>query len=135
MSTRRHASSRETAVKIEMTPMIDVVFLLLIFLLLASKPIETLSRFATKRAAGVTTPTPAPIPLLNITVCEGNRFELNGVPLSLPEMSNKIARIAHCSTSASVLIQSSERADHGGLVQAMDVCFANNLTDVLVGSF
>jgi biopolymer transport protein ExbD len=135
MKQRRRAADRVTEVKIEMTPMIDVVFLLLIFLLLATKPMDQLSRFATRRPAGVTVQPPPTMPLLTIMVHEGNRFTLNGIPVTPVEMDRRLARIADYSTAPAVLIKSSDHAAHGGLVQAMDICYARNFTNVLLGSF
>lgn len=131
----RRAAGRVTEVKIEMTPMIDVVFLLLIFLLLATKPMESLSRFATRRPAGVTVQPPPTLPLLTIMVHDANRFTLNGIPVTPGELNRRLARIADYSTTPAVLIRSSDRAAHGGLVQAMDICYARNFTNVLLGSF
>lgn len=131
----RHMRSQSVDARIEMTPMIDVVFLLLVFFLVAARPLDVISGFDTTRPTHRTVIPDVPLPLLTIAVCEDNRFTLNGTPMTLPEMDAKLGRIARYSTSPTVLLKSATHASHGGLVRAMDICHAHSFTNLLLGTF
>ncbi|MBM3748801.1 MAG: biopolymer transporter ExbD [Acidobacteria bacterium] len=123
------------AAKLEMTPMIDVVFQLLIFFIVTLKQEDILSHLDVSRPA----PDPNAVPekqvedLLNITVYEDG-YVLNGRPVALPELDRHLTRLASFSKSISVIIRCTADSPHSLLVQLLDICAKAGLQNLAVFS-
>jgi biopolymer transport protein ExbD len=108
--------------KLEMTPMIDVVFQLLIFFIVTLKQEDILSRLMAARPA----PDPNAVPenqpdLINIVIHKGG-FVFKGRPVDLPGLDRQIERYSKLSKSANVLVRCTLDSPHAYLVQALDIC-------------
>lgn len=108
--------------KVEMTPMIDVVFQLLIFFVVTLKQEDILSRLMASR--------PAPDPnakkesqpdLINIEINKYG-FVIKGNKVSVEGLDRQMSRYAKMSTSANVLLRCTADSKHMHLVQALDIC-------------
>jgi len=124
-----------------MTPMIDVVFQLLIFFLVTLKQEDILSHLDISR--------PAPDPdakqeeqvqdLLNITVYNhrrmgGHGFLLKGRKISLKELDKQLTRLASYSKNISVIIRCTADSPHANLIKILDVCAKAGLKNLSVFS-
>lgn len=120
--------------KAEMTPMIDVVFQLLIFFVVTLKQEDILSRLMASR--------PAPDPnakkeeqpeLINIEI---NRwgFIVKGRKLSLGELDRQIKSYAAMSKTANVLLRCTSDSPHEYLVEALDLCAKHGMTNLSIFS-
>jgi len=132
---RSRSRSRGEAAKLEMTPMIDVVFLLLIFFIVTLKHEDILSHLDIYR--------PAPDPnakqeeqirdLLTITIYPGT-FVLKDRPASLATIERHLTRLASYSTDISVIIKCSSDSSHEQLVEILNICSRAGLKNLSVFS-
>lgn len=129
---RRH--NKGESPKLDMTPMIDVVFQLLIFFVVTLKQEDILSKLSAAR------PAPSDVkdksqdePLINIIVAPQG-FVLNGRPLRLRELDDSIQRLSGYSKTASVIIKCTMDSPHAFLVQALDVCNKHGMTNLSIFS-
>ncbi len=108
--------------KLEMTPMIDVVFQLLIFFIVTLKQDDIMSRLMASRPA----PDPNAIPdkqpdLINIVVHRGG-FIFRGKPMTLEGLDRQVERCAELSKKANVIVRCTADSPHRFLVQTLDIC-------------
>ena len=126
---------------LEMTPMIDVVFQLLIFFIVTLKQEDILARLEVSRPA----PDPdakkeeQPEDLLNIQVYNpkrlgGEGYVLKGKRVTLKELDRQLTRLAGFSRSISVVIKCTGDSRHGELVLLLDICSKLGLQNLSVFS-
>lgn len=135
MRKRTKERRQGEAAKLEMTPMIDVVFQLLIFFIVTLKQEDILSHLDVSR--------PAPDPnakqeeqvtdLLTILVYNEG-FVLKGRPMSLRQLDRRLTRIATYSKTMSVIIKCTSDSPHAYLVQLLDLCAKAGLNNLSVFS-
>jgi biopolymer transport protein ExbD len=122
------------AAKLEMTPMIDVVFQLLIFFIVTLKVEDILAELEVTR--------PAPDPdakeeqvedLLTIQVYEDG-YVLRGRRVSLQTLENRLMRIASYSKNITVIIKCTGNSPHRYLVELLDICSKAGLKNLSVFS-
>jgi len=117
--------------KLDMTPMIDVVFQLLIFFVVTLKQEDILSKLDVARPAGE--PTKGPQMETTTIIVEANGFALNGKYMPrLSDLDRELQRIAKLSTTAMVLVKCTMNSQHGLLVQALDLCNKHGLTNISI---
>lgn len=120
---------------LEMTPMIDVVFQLLIFFIVTLKQEDILSHLDINRPA----PDPnakkeeQPEDLLNILVYKDG-FVLQGKPVSYKTIDKQLTRLAGFSKNISVIIRCTGDSRHQHLMELLDICAKNNLKNLNVFS-
>ena len=110
--------------KAEMTPMIDVVFQLIIFFIVTINQEDIFSKLNANRPA----PNAAPSAQTEendtqIKIDVGPRgVVFNGRGMSLKELDSNIKKLAASSTKSTVLVRCSLDSYHGTLVQVLDIC-------------
>ena len=132
---RKRSRSRGEAAKLEMTPMIDVVFQLLIFFIVTLKPEDILSHLDVSR--------PAPDPnakqeeqvkdLLTITVAPDGFF-FRGRRVGPKTLERHLGRLASYSQNVSVIIQCMGDSSHSKLVELLNICSKVGLKNLSVFS-
>lgn len=118
---------RYAAPALQMAPMIDVVFLLLVFFLIVTRPVDILSHLDVSRPrieGG-----DRPLSTLRIEVLPAGHV-LNGKPVSLGEMDRVLERLSGYSKHITVVITCAPDSPHDGLVQALNLCSKNGLKDL-----
>lgn len=121
-------------VKLEMTPMIDVVFQLLIFFIVTLKQEDILSQLEVMRPAPDPTAT-AETQVEPIKILIGRTgFVYRGRPVSEHELNTSISRVARYNADATVMIQCTMDSNHRWLVKALDICARNKMTRLAVFS-
>lgn len=119
----------------EMTPMIDVVFQLMIFFIVTIKQEDIFSKLNANR--------PAPNKNLSDTVENDTQITIqvgprglvfNGRGVTIGELRRNIARLAKTSTKATVLVQCALDSPHMYLVQALDACAENDMHNISIFS-
>lgn len=121
--------------KLDMTPMIDVVFQLLIFFVVTLKQEDILSKLSAAR------PAPSqddrikenPPELINVIVAPQG-FVFNGRLMLLSELDRSIERLSGYSKSAMVVIKCTSDSPHGFLVQVLDLCNKYGMTNLSIFS-
>jgi biopolymer transport protein ExbD len=122
-------------VQLEMTPMIDVVFQLMIFFIVTLKQEDILAHLDITRPA----PDSAPPPqvqvqdLLTIQVYREG-YVLQGRRVALEELERQLKKLASYSTSVSVIIKCTADSPHAYLMRVLDVCAAAGLRNLNVFS-
>jgi biopolymer transport protein ExbD len=134
MAYKRKKNKGESP-KLDMTPMIDVVFQLLIFFVVTLKQEDILSKLSAAR--------PAANPdekvkeqqqdLINVIVAPQG-FVFNGRPMRLPELDRSIERLSGYSKTAMVIIKCTADSTHAMLIQALDVCNKHGMTNLSIFS-
>ena len=118
-----------------MTPMIDVVFLLLIYFIATIKPIDVFAHLDVSR------PSPeqqreqmeTPPNLLRINIFPDG-FTINDRPVRLSDMERVLMRLAELDARQTVLVMSSSYATHERLIQVLDLCSKAGLRNISVVS-
>ncbi len=108
--------------KLDMTPMIDVVFQLLIFFVVTLKQEDILSKLSAARPAPDPTATKENQiePITVIVAPQG--FIFNGRPMRQNELDRQIERLSGFSKTAMVVIKCTADSPHAFLVQVLDIC-------------
>ncbi len=111
------------AAELEMTPMIDVVFQLLIFFLVTLKQEDILSHLDVSR--------PAPDPkakqeetikdLLTVTIHRYG-YMLKGKNRTIEQLERDLTRLASFSKSVSVIIRCTSDSQHERLINVLNIC-------------
>ena len=120
--------------KAEMTPMIDVVFQLLIFFVVTLKQEDILSRLMASRPAPDKNAKPETQPdLINIEINKFG-FVFKGTKVSLEGLDSRIQRASKMSKTANVLLRCTSDSPHEFLVEALDVCAKYQMTNLSIFS-
>ena len=117
------ARKKQEDPKAEMTPMIDVVFQLMIFFIVTIKQEDIFSKLNANR--------PAPNSSLSDSVENDTQIKIdigpagmvfNGRGVSLKELDSHLKRLSASSTQSIVLIRCAANSPHGFLVRVLDTC-------------
>jgi biopolymer transport protein ExbD len=103
-----------------MTPMIDVVFLLLIFFIVTIQPQDLLARLDVSRPAAPPTEL-SPMTLLRIDVGVKG-YEINGRRLPLETLHRRLSKLYKNTPSTTLTIASTSNASHSQLVKLLNAC-------------
>jgi len=118
-----------------MTPMIDVVFQLLIYFLVTFTTPDVLAHLDISRpapdASQTEQRTPPKMIRVNIYI---DGFSLNGRAMSQKELSRILIRLAGFSTSQTVLITCAPTSEHARLIEVLDTCAEAGLHQLSVVS-
>lgn len=113
-----------------MSAMIDVVFLLLVFFVIAANPRDIIAGLQISRPHGQEeTPVAIKPRLLQITVC-ADGYSVNGTRTSLQRIDTHLSELASYSTNTPVTIASMPDAPHAHLVKVLDICKKSELWDL-----
>ena len=125
--------------KLEMTPMIDVVFQLLIFFIVTLKQEDILAHLDVNRPAPDSKPPPEKVNLLEIMVYDerklgGEGYAIQGKKVSLRIIDRRLKRLARFSPNMSVIIKCEGSSRHVNLVKLLNVCADAGLNNLSVFS-
>ena len=127
--------------QLDMTPMIDVVFELIIFFVLTIKQEDLFTKLNCNRPAPSTGPSKeedSP----NVTIEIGRRYDgspqgvilYNKREVKRTELDAALRDIARTSTKTPVIVKCTGDSPHKALVDVLDICYHNNLFSVSVFS-
>ena len=119
--------------KVEMTPMIDVVFQLLIFFVVTLKQEDILSRFSAARPAPDDGIGRADIDLIDITVHKGG-FIFKQTPVTIEGLDKQIGRYSRMSKTATVVIRCTKDSPQSNLIKVLDVCSKHQMKNLSIFS-
>lgn len=119
---------RSEPVSLNLTPLIDVVFLLLIFFMV-STTFDQSSELDLKLPESVNGSQPDPATPIQIEVSEDGFFYLNGEPVE--DLAQALALFLQANTALErVVVIADERARHGKVTQVLDALSGAGLTEV-----
>ena len=141
MAKKKRKRTKGGAAKLEMTPMIDVVFQLLIFFIVTLKVEDILSHLDISRPAPESARPPEDKieDLLEILVYNerklgGEGFSLRGRKVSLRTLERQLTKLASYSKNISVIIKCTGDSPHANLVKLLDICAKAELKNLSVFS-
>ena len=117
--------------RLDMTPMIDVVFQLLIFFVVTLKQDDILSRLEFARPAGGGDPIVAATVTVEVT---NDAFALQGRKVSLQEIDRQFARLGTLCKATPIVIRCAADSPHGRLMQVLDTCAKSDLHNLNIFS-
>ena len=130
---RKKRTSQEKPT-LEMTPMIDCVFQLLIFFIVTMKQDDILANLDALRPAPDPNQTNEP-KTEPLTVLIGRQgFVFQGAPKTESQLEYSLKRIAKSNPNATVIVKCTGDSPHGLLVRALDVCNKVGLRNLSVFS-
>lgn len=119
---------------LSMTPMIDVVFQLLIYFIVTSKPIDVITNLDVFRPmADNSSKTDKPPNLVRIGIYQDG-YTVNDVPATLETLDLAMSKIAAIDAGQTIMLTVSAVSEHGMLVKALDLCAKNGLKSLSVVS-
>ena len=125
---------------LDMTPMIDVVFELLIFFVVTIKQEDTLSKLNANRPAPSASSSGSSESDTTVTIEIGRGHDANGVlvynkrEVRRSELDQNLREVARTSTKTPIIIKCTMDSPHKALVDALDICYKNNLFSVSIFS-
>jgi biopolymer transport protein ExbD len=107
--------------KLDMTPMIDCVFQLLIFFIISLKPEDIIAHLDVNRPSPDPSAKETPDNLLQVGVF-ADGFTLNERIVSYPTLESMMKRFADLSKTQTVVIKCALESPHARLIQVLDLC-------------
>ena len=122
-----------------MTPMIDVVFELIIFFVVTIKQEDLFTKLNVNRPAPSSGPSSVSDDI-TVTIEIGRRFDnsaqgviiYNKREVSRKELDNNLRDIARTSTKTPIIVKCATDSPHKALVDVLDICYKNKLYSVSV---
>ncbi len=125
---------------LDMTPMIDVVFQLIIFFVVTLKEEDILSHLDAMSPAPDANAKPennielVSIDIYNPRVQGGHGFLFNKTPVSEAQLDAKLKSVARLSKTSSILLRCTKDSPHALLIKAMNLCNKHELTKLAIFS-
>lgn len=122
---------------LDMTPMIDVVFELIIFFVVTIKQEDLFSKLNANRPAPSSGAASSEQDT-TVTIEVGKGRDANGVlvynkaAIKLKELDRNLKEVSRTSKKTPIVIRCSEDSPHKALVDVLDVCYRNQLFSVSI---
>ena len=122
---------------LDMTPMIDVVFELIIFFVVTIKQEDLFTRLNANRPAP-SSGSASETNDINVTIEIGKGRDANGVlvynkrEVRRSELDQNLREVARTSKKTPIIIRCAEDSPHKALVDTLDICYRNELFSVSI---
>ena len=122
---------------LDMTPMIDVVFELIIFFVVTIKQEDIFSKLNANRPAPSTSPSSSESDT-TVTIEIGRGRDANGVlvynkrEVRRQELDQNLREVARTSKKTPIIVRCTEDSPHKALVDVLDICYRNQLFSVSI---
>jgi len=133
MAKRQRQRRKIEDPKLQMAPMIDVVFQLLIFFIVTTRKEDLISNMMVNRPQPDTKVVEKIPDMLEITVFDKG-YVIDRVPYSLRTVEPKLTQLAGASRDLSVVVKCTMDSPHSGLIDLLDLCYKLKLTKISVFS-
>lgn len=135
MAFGRKKVQQQPGGEVEMTPMIDVVFQLLIYFVVTIKPVDVSAHLDVFRPSGRPPPSDKPPPpkMLRIQIFKG-ALVLNDRSVDLPRLTQVLIKLGKLSSTQTVMIMCARDSRHEDLIDVLDRCSKAGLTNLSVVS-
>ena len=132
---RKRRGGDATEATVEMTPMIDVVFQLLIYFVVTITPVDVAARLDVFRPAAGAPPAEDVTPprMIQIAIYR-DEIRVNGQPMSVPRLTQVLQQLGSLSATQTVMIMCARDSDHEKLITVLDRCSRAGLTNLSVSS-
>ena len=133
MARRKSKRIRNDEVKLEMTPMIDVVFQLLIFFIVTFKQEDILASIQAMRPDPTPGESTSPSEPTTIVI-DVNGFYIRDKQVRESELRKTIERTASYGTSKNIIIKCTASSSHTNLMKVLDICAQYNMKNIAIFS-
>jgi len=123
---------------LDMTPMIDVVFELIIFFVVTIKQEDLFTKLNANRPAPASGSSSSNESDTTVTIEIGRGRDANGVlvynkrEVRRSELDQNLREVARTSKKTPIIIKCAEDSPHKALVDALDICYRNQLFSVSI---
>ena len=126
---------------LDMTPMIDVVFELIIFFVVTIKQEDLFTKMNVNRPAPATSSaSDSDSKDITVTIEIGRRGDgspngvitYNKIEVTRPQLDTNLREIARTSKKTPIIVKCEESSPHKALVDVLDICYKNELFSVSV---
>lgn len=133
---QRKGKTEEEESEIPMTPMIDVVFQLLIYFLVTFEPTDVMAHLDvfTPSPDKSTPEEPPPTPNLIRIVIFPDGYSINDRPVSREGLDRLLNKLAAIDPSQTVMINATGLSPHFRLIEVLDLCAKSGLSNLSVVS-
>ena len=124
--------------QLDMTPMIDVVFELIIFFVVTIKQEDLFTRLNANRPAPASSSSSSSESDTTVTIEIGKGRDANGVlvynkrEVRRSELDQNLKEVSRTSKKTPIIIKCTEDSPHKALVDALDICYRNELFSVSI---
>ena len=124
--------------QLDMTPMIDVVFELIIFFVVTIKQEDLFTKLNANRPAPSSGSSSSNESDTTVTIEIGRGRDANGVlvynkrEVRRQELDQNLREVARTSKKTPIIIKCTEDSPHKALVDALDICYRNQLFSVSI---
>jgi len=126
--------------QLDMTPMIDVVFELIIFFVVTIKQEDVFSKLNCNRPAPATGKATDPTDDITVNIEIGRRYDgspqgvilYNKREVRRTELDAALREIAKVKKTTPIIVKCTEDSPHKALVDVLDICYHNELFSVSV---
>ena len=123
--------------QLDMTPMIDVVFELIIFFVVTIKQEDIFAKLNANRPAPSTTPNnETNDDMVTIQVGKGSdangTIVYNGRKVTRVELNTNLKEVAAVSKKKPIIVRCTDDSPHKALVDVLDICYRNQLFSVSI---
>lgn len=135
MATMKRKAKAEDAIEIPMTPMIDVVFQLLIYFLVTFETPDVMAHLDVFRPSPDAPPKEQTEPpsMIRINIFPDG-FTVNDRQVSLDALDRLLEKLAGYGTGQTVVITCGSLSKHGDLVSVLDLCAKSGMNNLSVVS-
>ena len=117
---------------LSMTPMIDVVFQLLIYFVVTLKPPVVVTNLDVFQPAGESKPSESEPPKLFRVEVFSDGYRFNDVFMPLDKIDDRLNKLAQANPNMTLMIVIASDSPHGNLVELLDRCAKNGITSLSV---
>ena len=123
---------------LDMTPMIDVVFELIIFFVVTIKQEDLFSSLNANRPAPSTGSSSSSESDTTVTIAIGRGQNANGVlvynnrEITRSELDSNLRDVARTSTKTPIIVRCANESPHKALVDVLDICYKHKLFSVSI---
>jgi biopolymer transport protein ExbD len=123
---------------LDMTPMIDVVFELIIFFVVTIKQEDLFSSLNANRPAPSTGSSSSSESDTTVTIAIGRGQNANGVlvynnrEITRSELDTNLRDVARTSTKTPIIVRCANESPHKALVDVLDICYKHKLFSVSI---
>ena len=124
--------------QLDMTPMIDVVFELIIFFVVTIKQEDLFTRLNANRPAPASSSSSSSDSDTTVTIEVGRGPDANGLlvynkrPVRRSELDQNLREVARTSKKTPIIVKCTEDSPHKALVDVLDICYRNELFSVSI---
>ena len=130
---RKSRRSKGEELTLQMAPMIDVVFQLLIFFIVTMKQEDILSRLEVMRPGATAGTDDVSVEPYTIII-DSLGYGMKGKPISEAFLRESVSRFARYNKNSAVVIKCTMDSPHHLLVKLLDICAENDLNKLAVFS-